>query len=259
MQYLNRNTALSGRVTPPFTGTEHVSATLCLVFFAFCTFAFLAVSPAFANSSQTHKGKASWYGSTAHGKSTANGEIFLRTDFSAAHKTLPFGTVVRVYNEKNGRQVLVRINDRGPYSKGRVIDLSKRAANNLHMIKSGVTRVVFEVVTDPKGRPLNPGNSFFIRLADTNVESQVPELLIQFQKKFGMPIQVFSAEKPHRTTALCAGPFATFQEAETILNRLDSKHEVKDIVEAPTKGECIPYYTPSAEQRSIVASVGDEE
>ena len=73
-------------------------------------------------------GKASWYGPGFHGKKTANGERFNTNDLTAAHKTLPFGTKLRVTNERTGKSVVVRINDRGPYAHGRVIDLSKAAA-----------------------------------------------------------------------------------------------------------------------------------
>ena len=74
------------------------------------------------------KGVASWYGPGFHGKKTANGERFNTHDLTAAHKTLPFGTQLRVTNERTGKSVVVRINDRGPYAHGRVIDLSKAAA-----------------------------------------------------------------------------------------------------------------------------------
>src|SRR3954464_4206673 len=74
------------------------------------------------------KGVASWSGPGFHGKKTANGERFNTHDLTAAHKTLPFGTQVRVTNEQTGKSVVVRINDRGPYAHGRVIDLSKAAA-----------------------------------------------------------------------------------------------------------------------------------
>jgi rare lipoprotein A len=73
-------------------------------------------------------GAASWYGPGFHGKRTANGERFNTNALTAAHKTLPFGTQVRVKNERTGKSVVVRINDRGPYAHGRVIDLSKAAA-----------------------------------------------------------------------------------------------------------------------------------
>jgi rare lipoprotein A len=73
-------------------------------------------------------GAASWYGPGFHGKRTANGETFNTNALTAAHKTLPFGTQVQVTNERTGKSVVVRINDRGPYAHGRVIDLSKAAA-----------------------------------------------------------------------------------------------------------------------------------
>ena len=90
-------------------------------------------------------GMASYYGGSWHGKKTANGEIFNENSLTAAHKTLPFGTKVKVTNLDNGKSVVVRINDRGPYSKGRVIDLSKVAFSKIASTSKGVTRVKLEV------------------------------------------------------------------------------------------------------------------
>jgi rare lipoprotein A len=84
-------------------------------------------------------GAASWYGPGFQGKRTANGETFNTNALTAAHKTLPFGTQVRVKNERTGKSVVVRINDRGPYAHGRVIDLSKAAAEAVGI--SGVGQV----------------------------------------------------------------------------------------------------------------------
>jgi rare lipoprotein A len=86
-------------------------------------------------------GIASYYSDRHHGRKTASGELFDRHGMSAAHRTLPFGTRVRVQHLQNGREVTVRINDRGPFVKGRIIDLSHRAAEKLDMIDSGVARV----------------------------------------------------------------------------------------------------------------------
>ena len=83
-----------------------------------------------------------------HGRRTANGERFDMNRPSAAHKTLPFGATVRVTNLENGRRIVVRINDRGPFVAGRIIDLSRAAAKKLGMIEAGVVRVKIEVV-DP--------------------------------------------------------------------------------------------------------------
>lgn len=88
------------------------------------------------------KGLASWYGGKFHGRRTASGEIYDKTAFTAAHKTLPFGTLVRVRSLRTGKEVVVRINDRGPYVKKRVIDLSGAAASALGFKSRGVSSVV---------------------------------------------------------------------------------------------------------------------
>lgn len=86
-------------------------------------------------------GIASWYGEDFHGSKTANGEIYDMESLTAAHKTLPFNTVVRVVNLDNGKFVTVRINNRGPFVEGRVIDLSRKAAREIEIIRSGITEV----------------------------------------------------------------------------------------------------------------------
>lgn len=92
----------------------------------------------------TQRGMATWYGS--HGGSTASGERMKPSAMTAAHRTLPFDTRVRVTHAKTGRSVVVRINDRGPYGKGRIIDLSPAAAKRLGIVDEGVAPVVIEVV-----------------------------------------------------------------------------------------------------------------
>jgi rare lipoprotein A len=91
-------------------------------------------------------GKASYYYGRWIGRKTANGEIYRATDVTAAHKTLPFNTMVRVTNLKNGKSVIVRINNRGPYIKGRIIDLSLVAAQKIEMTQAGVVPVKVEVL-----------------------------------------------------------------------------------------------------------------
>jgi rare lipoprotein A len=87
------------------------------------------------------EGVASWYGPNFHGKLTANGEKYDMYGLTAAHRTLPFNTIVRVKNLDNGESVQVRINDRGPYAKNRIIDLSKKAAQQIDMLGSGTANV----------------------------------------------------------------------------------------------------------------------
>ena len=90
------------------------------------------------------EGKASYYGAKHHGKRTASGERFNQHALTAAHRTLPFGTRVKVTNLNNDRSVVVRINDRGPHIRGRIIDLSREAADRLGMLRAGVVRVRVE-------------------------------------------------------------------------------------------------------------------
>lgn len=91
-------------------------------------------------------GMASYYGKRFHGRRTANGERFNMNAMTAAHKTLPFGTRVLVTNQRNGRSVTVRINDRGPFIRGRTIDLSRAAAQKIGLIASGHGRVKLDIV-----------------------------------------------------------------------------------------------------------------
>jgi len=95
------------------------------------------------------EGVASWYGPNFHGHRTASGEIYNMYDYTAAHKTLPLGTYVRVINLENGKSVIVRINDRGPFKKGRIIDLSYAAAKKIDMIEKGIAKVRLEVISKP--------------------------------------------------------------------------------------------------------------
>jgi rare lipoprotein A len=94
------------------------------------------------------RGLATFYGAEQQGGPTASGERFDRNKLTAAHRTLPLGTRVRVTNTRNGRSVEVRINDRGPYGKNRIIDLSEAAARRLDMIDAGVVPVTVEVLGD---------------------------------------------------------------------------------------------------------------
>jgi rare lipoprotein A len=112
---------LAGCTTSPFGGSESESA-----------------------HSYRAEGKASYYGSRHHGRRTASGERFDQHALTAAHRTLPFGTKVKVTNLNNDRTVVVRINDRGPHIRGRIIDLSREAAERLGMLRAGVAPVRVE-------------------------------------------------------------------------------------------------------------------
>ena len=111
--------------------------------------------PGYTIEGSTQIGLASWYGIEEHNNYAASGERFSKHAYTAAHKTLPMGTVVRVTNLENGRDVIVKINDRGPFVGDRIIDLSHAPAKSVDMIQKGVVKVKVEVVSSPSTRDSN--------------------------------------------------------------------------------------------------------
>jgi rare lipoprotein A len=105
----------------------------------------LLIAPPCAADSEL-QGLASWYGGKFHGRLTSSGEVFDTNEMTAAHRTLPFGTVLKVTNLDNGKTAVVRINDRGPFVEGRIIDLSRAGAEAIGMVGQGVARVSLEIV-----------------------------------------------------------------------------------------------------------------
>ena len=112
-------------------------------------------APGYTIEGSTQVGLASWYGIDEHNNYAASGERFSKYDYTAAHKTLPLGTVVRVTNLENGRDVVVKINDRGPFVGDRIIDLSHAPAQSIGMVQKGVVKVKVEVVSTPSTKTSN--------------------------------------------------------------------------------------------------------
>ena len=139
-------------------------------------------------------GVASWYGARFHGRLTANGEIYDMNAATAAHKTLPFNTVVRVIGLDNGRQTVVRVNDRGPFVAGRVIDLSRAAAQELGMMASGVARVRLEIVADG-----DPPVSYYLQLGSFGESANAQRLRSRLDSAgFAAQVQVSGPTLLHR-------------------------------------------------------------
>ncbi len=141
----------------------------------------------------TLSGRISWYGPGFHGRRTANGERFDRNEMTAAHKTLPFGTLLRVEDQATGRSILVRVNDRGPYSGGRILDLSEAAARRLGITGRGTASARLSVYSLPKSKNGNAAVTF-----DTQG----------------------NAVTPHGFTVKVAAP-ATFDEAIALQQKLE--------------------------------------
>ena len=123
-------------------------------------------------------GIASWYGPGFHGRRTANGEVFDQYRLTAAHPTLPLPSMVRVTNLENGRSVVVRVNDRGPFKNGRIIDLSQRAAELLGFRQSGTAKVLVEIMAAESRRLSVIAQS---RAAAANAPPPVPVVAVEAQ------------------------------------------------------------------------------
>jgi len=123
-------------------GTTDLTTIRCLTLAA-ATLATVAVLGSAQASAAPGCGGASWYALTSK---TASGERMNPAKLTAAHRSLPFGTKVKVTNKRNGKSVVVRINDRGPFIKGRIIDVSKAAAQNIGMVRSGTAKVCYQIV-----------------------------------------------------------------------------------------------------------------
>ncbi|MBQ7456945.1 MAG: septal ring lytic transglycosylase RlpA family protein [Desulfovibrio sp.] len=149
-------------------------------------------------------GKASWYGHDFHGGPTASGLRYDMYTFTAAHRTLPIGTIVKVTAQEDGKSVMVCVTDRGPYVAGRIIDLSYAAATQLGLRKKGVGDVNLEIVCDADGKPLKKQHAFYVQ---------------------------YTAAKG----AAKAGPYKAFSDACTMQEALRQAHPDATVILSKTK------------------------
>ncbi|MDR1855769.1 MAG: septal ring lytic transglycosylase RlpA family protein [Desulfovibrio sp.] len=151
------------------------------------------------------QGKASLYGSFHHGGATASGVAYDMYTFTAAHRTLPMGTVVKVTDQENGRSVMVCITDRGPFIRGRIIDLSYAAAKQLDLNERGVGNVAVNVVSDEKGDILRENEAYYVRYSPKDSER--------------------------------AGPFKTFADAAALHEALRAAHPEAEVIVETTESD----------------------
>ena len=156
-------------------------------------FIVVLLSAAEAVSSQVEDGLASWYGGKFHGRLTANGEVFDTNELTAAHKTLPFGTLVKVTHVPDGRSVVVRINDRGPFVEGRIIDLSRAAADAIGLTARGVAPVRVEIV-----HAVQPVAFRNLQVGSFSVRANAEALLDRLEGAGFTPILESSTARRHR-------------------------------------------------------------
>ncbi|WP_300537215.1 septal ring lytic transglycosylase RlpA family protein [Sphingosinicella sp.] len=175
-------------------------------------------------------GTASWYGPTFHGKSTANGERFDENDVTAAHRTLPMPSYVEVTNLENGRKLVVRVNDRGPFAKDRIIDLSRRSAQLLGVEQAGTARVHVKRIY-PKGQPsavvtaappppvtIVPVGDIFVQVAALSDRGRASNLAAELSR-FGVSNISSTGTGFYRVRV---GPFADETSAAAVLAQLQA-------------------------------------
>lgn len=162
----------------------------------------------------TERGLASWYGPDFHGRRAANGEIYDMYELTAAHRTLPFETTVEVRNRENGRRVEVRITDRGPFVRGRIIDLSYEAARQLDMVVDGIAPVEIRVLRSAPDADL--GRGYWVQAGAFREVEAARELRRRIARQFG-DVQLTPAGDWFRVRL---GPFAKRKKAEATREKL---------------------------------------
>ena len=177
-------------------------------------------APSTARILQGEEGIASWYGEPFHGRRTANGEVYNMYAISAAHKTLPFGTEVMVHNLRNGQRVQVRINDRGPFIQGRIIDLSHAAAQAIDM--SGIAPVRLQILKLPL--PPTPGRTrYSVQVGSFNLRRNAVQLQNRLRRAFS-PVFVETFDRGDRTFyRVRVGEVRTIAQARQLERRLQRR------------------------------------
>lgn len=172
------------------------------------------------------EGEASWYGPGFHGRQTASGEVYDMEAMTAAHNQLPFGSRIRVVNLDNGRETRVRINDRGPFARGRVLDLSRAAARAIGMLGPGTARVRIEVLTadaPPQGAPSEPPATIpaectLVQVGAYRERSNAAEAVRRLEAR-GEPVR--ELRSPDGVTRVLLGPYDNADETRLVLERFD--------------------------------------
>lgn len=175
-------------------------------------------APVVGGPGYTEKGIASWYGPGFNGKRTANGEVYDMDRLTAAHKELPFDTEVEVRNRDNGKKVKVRINDRGPFVRGRIIDLSRAAARKIDMLGPGTARVELVVVLSAPGAATKSG-SWLVQAGAFESEDRALGLARDLRPDFS-EVKVRSEGSLHRVVL---GPYKKHKKAAKVQARLDQR------------------------------------
>lgn len=171
----------------------------------------------------TESGNASWYGNKFHGHLTSNGERYNMFAMSAAHKNLPLPSYVQVTNLENNKQVIVRVNDRGPFHEGRIIDLSYAAAYKLDMLKSGTAKVKIKLLHFPKNtvQSAQEKKHYFVQYLVTSEHAKAQKLDKEISKKYQEKSLYLKDKNIYK---LRLGPFKNKSSAEKIQEKIQQQY-----------------------------------
>jgi rare lipoprotein A len=179
-------------------------------------------APSTAAGKPIEEGIASWYGVPYHGRRAANGEVYDMHKLTAAHRTLPFNTIVRVVNLKNGRRAEVRITDRGPFVEGRIIDLSLAAARDIDMVADGVARVRLELLSAPDLGP----DLFTVQVGAFRDPNNATRMRQQLERRY-QPIFVVEYDSPNGLFyRVRVGRVSTETAAKRLADRLHNEQGI---------------------------------
>lgn len=175
----------------------------------------LLLTPVAGQAQASESGLGTYYADKYHGRPTASGELYDKFKFTAAHKTLPFGTMVRVTRLDNNRSVVVKVNDRGPFTPGRVIDVSRAAAEQLDLIRTGETRVRVEIVQGGTAGQTSGGST-----ATAPASSGIPQPTTNFDPSnrdlSGLPLRNFGGQEVSTNGQPAAAPAPGISQAESV-------------------------------------------
>jgi rare lipoprotein A len=199
-------------IRPKYPGRE-----LTLLFIFTMSSFFSCTQIALQPSGPFQTGMASWYGPDFHGKTTSSKEVYDMYDLTAAHRILPFGTYVMVTNTDNGKSVIVRVNDRGPFVEGRIIDLSYAAAQALDMLGPGVVPVEIEILEEYS--PKRSSQKFSVQVGAFVQKKNASGLKDELQKKY-KNVYISRFETAHQTYYRVRIKAKTIDSAKGIAKKL---------------------------------------
>lgn len=221
---MRRFVLLFRRLTPAFLAL--LTAAL-LLFGAGCKRRSPAArAPAPPSPGWTETGIASWYGAPYHGRQSSSGEIYDMDRLTAAHRTLPFGAIVRVTNLENRKSVVVRINDRGPFVEGRIIDLSRAAARHIGLIGPGTALVRIQLMGYQDPAAVNAPPLFTIQAGAFADRANAERLRERLRRRFE-PVDIVSSSASQPLHRILVGRFGDLREAEAAARSL--RREIKDV------------------------------